>query len=118
MLHGDQLRIGCGKHGRDFIAREKRKEANVGNIRGGPLKALAFSTVTYEYQADVFCRELPRAFQKRVPRSVKAQVAGMQQDELKIATNGANYLGVRRGRICRSEFGAVPDDEHAFRVRS
>ena len=62
MHHGDHMGIGRGQHGRNFTAREKRKKANVGNIRGSQLKALALSTVAYEHEADVFSGQLPGAF--------------------------------------------------------
>src|ERR1700676_4535618 len=113
-FHGDQVRIGRGKHRRNFATRKKRKEANVRNIRSSQLKALALSTVTYEYQANVFCCELAGPFQKGVPCTVKTQVAGVQQNELEIAANGADYFRICRRRIYR-EVGAVADDQNSIR---
>ena len=49
---GDEVGVGGGEDGGDFIAGEKREEADVGNICGSGFEALTLRAIADEDQAD------------------------------------------------------------------
>src|SRR5271167_405300 len=112
------MRVGCSQHRGNFTAWKKWQEPHVWDSCRGRLKALAFRAVAYEYQANSLVAQFAYPGEQRVPGAVKAKVSCVQQDESKIATDGANYFRIQIGRrsTCRGNLRAIATDHDASRI--
>ena len=90
------------------------KEANVGEAFGGLLEAQAVGAFSDEYKAEAGSLEEPGGVEKRIPRAVEAEIAGVDGDSVEAA---ANFLrdGVRGVGEDVGQVRAVADDFDAIR---
>src|SRR5579885_2921298 len=96
-LYGNDVSIGCGKHGRNLARGEKIQEADVVNLTRRGLQCGALRSVSDEDESGAIAGEFPGPGEHRVPGAVEAKVAGMQQDETEIAADSADDITIRRG---------------------
>src|SRR5271165_4712016 len=95
----------------ESCSRGKGEEADIGKSGGGGLQALALRAITDEDDGDAVLREFPCSGEQRVPGAIEAEIAGMQENELRVASNGLDDLLIEgRTDSLRWKFRAIANN--------
>src|SRR5882672_1828576 len=99
-FHSNDVRVSSRLHGRNFRGREKIQKPDIRctSCRGFDLHALC--AISHEHQTHSIACQVARCRQQRVPRTVEAQIACVQENEWKVAANRAPLRDRAQAAAC------------------